>query len=157
MDLQAVAVGGVRTDASNVMQQLQLSRSVRPLSISIVRIVHQKHYDAQEHQRQRQTSRPSGTWSAEEERILSDAYHELGSRWSEIAKRLPGRNGKQCRARWNNHLDPSVKKDAWSGEEERILTNAQIELGNRWVDWTPAPALSVALTVRAAAVYRAVP
>jgi len=31
------------------------------------------------------------------------------------------RHGKQCRERWNNHLDPSLKKSEWSTEEDVIL------------------------------------
>ena len=27
------------------------------------------------------------------------------------------RSGKQCRERWYNHLDPSVKKSKWTEEE----------------------------------------
>ena len=42
-------------------------------------------------------------------------------KWSEIAKRLPGRVGKQCRERWTNHLDPKINKGAWSKEEDNIL------------------------------------
>ena len=30
--------------------------------------------------------------------------------WSEVATASPGRIGKQCRERWFNHLDPSIRK-----------------------------------------------
>ena len=42
-------------------------------------------------------------------------------RWAAIASNLPGRNGKQCRERWHNQLDPSIKRDSWTEEEDRIL------------------------------------
>lgn len=42
------------------------------------------------------------------------------------------RSGKQCRERWHNHLDPSIIKEFWSEEEEKILLVKQFELGNRW-------------------------
>jgi len=30
-------------------------------------------------------------------------------KWSQIAKMLQGRVGKQCRERWHNHLRPDIK------------------------------------------------
>lgn len=47
-------------------------------------------------------------------------------KWSDVAELLPGRLGKQCRERWFNHLDPSVKKTPWSPREDEILFNAQV-------------------------------
>lgn len=53
--------------------------------------------------------------------------------WSLIAKTLgTGRNGKSCRLRWFNQLDPSLKKDPFSLEEEEIIIEKHNELGNRW-------------------------
>lgn len=31
------------------------------------------------------------------------------TKWSQIAKLMHGRIGKQCRERWNNHLRPNIK------------------------------------------------
>ena len=41
-----------------------------------------------------------------------------------IAEDLPGRNRKQCRERWHNQLDPSIKKDGWTEEEDAVLAAA---------------------------------
>lgn len=58
--------------------------------------------------------------------------HGVGKvKWSSIAAKLPGRIGKQCRERWFNHLDPSIKKGDWSNEEEQIIYEAQKCFGNR--------------------------
>lgn len=54
--------------------------------------------------------------------------------WSIIAKHLHSRNGKQCRERWHNHLNPSVKKSSWTQEEDLIICQAHRLLGNRWAD-----------------------
>lgn len=36
--------------------------------------------------------------------------------------------------RWNHHLRPDIKKDAWTEEEEAQLVEAHKELGNKWSD-----------------------
>lgn len=54
--------------------------------------------------------------------------------WSSIAAALPGRIGKQCRERWHNHLDPNIKKEKWSAEEDRIILTLHNKIGNRWCE-----------------------
>ena len=44
--------------------------------------------------------------------------------WTFIAKHLPGRIGKQCRQRWHNHLNPDIKKQRWTDEEDRAIIEA---------------------------------
>ncbi|KAL0909302.1 hypothetical protein M5K25_020155 [Dendrobium thyrsiflorum] len=83
------------------------------------------------------TSRTSvrGQWTAEEDNLLVKLVKEHGVRkWSQIAKKLVGRIGKQCRERWLNHLRPGIKKETWSEEEEISLIEAHKELGNRWAE-----------------------
>lgn len=47
---------------------------------------------------------------------------------------IPSRNGKQCRERWHNQLDPAIKKTPWSKEEEALLHEAHAKHGNRWAE-----------------------
>ncbi len=75
-----------------------------------------------------------GPWTAEEDQIVADLVNENGPKWSMIAAKLSGRTGKQCRERWHNQLDPSIKKEAWSEEEDQRLIQLHQELGNKWVD-----------------------
>jgi len=44
--------------------------------------------------------------------------------WGLIGSKLNGRTGKQCRERWHNQLDPSIRKDPWTKEEETVLMQA---------------------------------
>ncbi|KAL3499389.1 hypothetical protein ACH5RR_038482 [Cinchona calisaya] len=76
-----------------------------------------------------------GPWTKEEDDLIIHLVEKLGSkRWSAIAKFLPGRIGKQCRERWHNHLDPAIKKDAWTEEEEAILSHYHQIYGNKWAE-----------------------
>ncbi|QHO24452.1 hypothetical protein HN51_048009 [Arachis hypogaea] len=76
-----------------------------------------------------------GPWTKEEDDKIVEMVSKYGpSKWSLIAKSLPGRIGKQCRERWHNHLNPDIKKDAWSSEEELALMNAHRIYGNKWAE-----------------------
>jgi hypothetical protein len=39
-----------------------------------------------------------------------------------------------CYHRWHNHLNPDIRKDAWTPEEERALINAHRVYGNKWAE-----------------------
>eukprot|EP00656_Telonema_subtile_P055705 TRINITY_DN86_c0_g1_i2.p1 TRINITY_DN86_c0_g1~~TRINITY_DN86_c0_g1_i2.p1 ORF type:complete len:323 (-),score=43.91 TRINITY_DN86_c0_g1_i2:309-1277(-) len=72
-------------------------------------------------------------WSAEEDRIVCDHVQQLGPcKWSKIASYLPGRIGKQCRERWHNHLNPSIRKTPWTHAEDDIILAAHGKYGNQW-------------------------
>ncbi|KAL1834839.1 hypothetical protein ACET3Z_004490 [Daucus carota] len=76
-----------------------------------------------------------GPWKKEEDDRIIQLVQKYGSRkWSAIAKYLPGRIGKQCRERWHNHLDPAIKKEAWSEREEAILSYYHQIYGNKWAE-----------------------
>ena len=83
---------------------------------------------------------PKGAWTKEEDETVIRLVGLYGpTRWAAIASNLPGRNGKQCRERWHNQLDPNIKRDSWTEEEDRILMDAHKELGSAWVEISKVP------------------
>jgi hypothetical protein len=76
-----------------------------------------------------------GPWTKEEDEVVVRLVKKYGPRhWSMIASKLPGRIGKQCRERWHNHLNPHIKRDLWTSEEDLEILNGHITLGNRWAE-----------------------
>lgn len=75
-----------------------------------------------------------GRWTPTEDDTIVSCIKGGITKWSEIAERIPGRIGKQCRERWFNQLDPSIKKGGWTREEDTILMDAQMRMGNRWCE-----------------------
>jgi hypothetical protein len=76
-----------------------------------------------------------GPWTEEEDRQVVQLVRTHGAKkWSVIAGFLPGRIGKQCRERWHNHLNPEIKKDAWTATEDRTILQCHVTVGNRWAE-----------------------
>eukprot|EP00036_Acanthoecidae_sp_10tr_P015477 CAMPEP_0206290344 /NCGR_PEP_ID=MMETSP0106_2-20121207/2572_1 /ASSEMBLY_ACC=CAM_ASM_000206 /TAXON_ID=81532 /ORGANISM="Acanthoeca-like sp., Strain 10tr" /LENGTH=776 /DNA_ID=CAMNT_0053720903 /DNA_START=117 /DNA_END=2444 /DNA_ORIENTATION=- len=83
-----------------------------------------------------------GAWTPEEDCILLEAvrFFRKNLKWRHVATRLPGRLGKQCRERYQNHLDPSVSKDKFSDAEIGLAIRLHDKLGNKWAEiarWMP--------------------
>ncbi|CAG8461427.1 8452_t:CDS:2 [Ambispora leptoticha] len=56
------------------------------------------------------TNKITGPWSKEEDDLLLELIGKIGHKnWKAIGNKHGRRNGKQCRERWTNHLDPKCK------------------------------------------------
>ncbi len=76
-----------------------------------------------------------GPWSSYEDAQLVALVSENGGKhWARIASLLPGRTGKQCRERWCNNLDPTLKKGGWTPEEDLTILDLHAKLGTRWAE-----------------------
>lgn len=74
-----------------------------------------------------------GPWTKEEDDKVVELVTKYGpKKWTLIARHLRGRIGKQCRERWHNHLNPNIKKTAWTEEEDTIIYQAHLQWGNQW-------------------------
>jgi len=36
--------------------------------------------------------------------------------------------------RWHNHLNPAIKKSAWTEKEDRMIYELHKQMGNRWAE-----------------------
>jgi hypothetical protein len=54
--------------------------------------------------------------------------------WTRIASLLPSKVGKQCRRRWQNHLNATLKTHVWTTDEDRTLLEGHRVLGNKWTE-----------------------
>lgn len=72
-----------------------------------------------------------GAWTAEELQALTVLRRRLGDDYKSIADALPTRrSSRQVRERL---LEGGRPSRAWSNAEDRILANAVVQLGRRWV------------------------
>lgn len=74
-----------------------------------------------------------GPWSKHEDEKLLKAIDKIGARkWSKVAIEVGGRNAKQCRERWRNHLNPEIKKGEWEDIEDETIAQCYTNHGSKW-------------------------
>jgi Myb superfamily proteins, including transcription factors and mRNA splicing factors len=74
-----------------------------------------------------------GIWKNSEDEILKAAVMKYGKQqWARVASLLNRKSAKQCKARWNEWLDPSIRKVEWSREEDEKLLHLAKLLPAQW-------------------------
>jgi pre-mRNA-splicing factor CDC5/CEF1 len=74
-----------------------------------------------------------GVWRNTEDEILKAAVSKYGmNQWARISSLLVRKTPKQCKARWYEWLDPSIKKTEWSKEEDEKLLHLAKLLPTQW-------------------------
>jgi hypothetical protein len=72
-------------------------------------------------------------WTPDEDHLLAESIEHNGTaNWTLVAQALPRRSGKQCRERWVNQLNPQLKSEVWSGEEDQALLSLVMVHGHHW-------------------------
>ncbi|CAD8154128.1 unnamed protein product [Paramecium octaurelia] len=77
-------------------------------------------------------SRTNNFWKPEEDLELALLVQQLGKKWTKIAKIVQNRNSKQCRDRFTNTIDPELKKNCFTPEEDQLIYEKYLEYGPRW-------------------------
>jgi len=54
------------------------------------------------------------------------------SSWADVARRIPGRNARQCRERWMNYVNPQLCHTPMTPGEDALLRIKYREFGPRW-------------------------
>lgn len=68
----------------------------------------------------------------EEDQKLLQLVGIHGKDWKAIAAEMDMRTARQCKDRYLNFLSPEVSKTAWTDEEDNILRQKVIQMGQKW-------------------------
>ena len=80
-------------------------------------------------------------WSSEEDDLLRKLVAQYGieRQWKKIAEKINSafkngafRQSRQCRERWFNYVDTSIKRGKWSFEEDLELMRVFVKVGKKW-------------------------
>lgn len=70
-------------------------------------------------------------WTAEEDQLLLSLYAVHSTKWAVIARHIPGRTDDACSKRYREALDPSLRRDEWTPDEDSKLLEAYGRLGGQ--------------------------
>ncbi|KAF9264937.1 hypothetical protein L218DRAFT_958103 [Marasmius fiardii PR-910] len=74
-----------------------------------------------------------GMWCNTEDEVLKAAIAKYGkNQWARISSLLVRKTPKQCKARWYEWLDPSIKKTEWSKTEDEKLLHLAKLMPTQW-------------------------
>ena len=70
-------------------------------------------------------------WTTAEDLKLQQMQEKYGNKWATVAASLPGRTGQQCAQRWRHRVNPNIRREKWTKEEdekvrERLLRDREM-------------------------------
>lgn len=74
-----------------------------------------------------------GVWTNIEDEVLKASVSKYGlNQWARVSSLLARKTPKQCKARWVEWLDPSIRKIEWSKEEDEKLLHLAKLMPTQW-------------------------
>ena len=74
-----------------------------------------------------------GVWTNIEDEVLKASVSKYGlNQWARVSSLLARKTAKQCKARWVEWLDPSIRKIEWSKEEDEKLLHLAKLMPTQW-------------------------
>lgn len=73
-----------------------------------------------------------GAWTKEEDEKLTSLVEAHGTSWVELEQHFSSRTAKQIRDRYINSLDPSIKKEKFTKEEDNKIEELYEKFGPKW-------------------------
>lgn len=117
-------------------QLLEAARAVRRRTFSLERVGAWGSYSSSRQHRINTATMPvvkGGVWTNIEDEILKASVSKYGlNQWARVSSLLARKTAKQCKARWNEWLDPSIKKIEWSREEDEKLLHLAKIMPTQW-------------------------
>ena len=72
-------------------------------------------------------------FSEQDDALLRKLVAEYGTNnWGLLALKMPNRNARQLRERWNNYVRPNLSISPWTPEENSLLLEKFQEYGKKW-------------------------
>lgn len=73
-------------------------------------------------------------FTPQEDAKLRKLVNDYGSHpnWRSISAKMKTRTPRQCRERFQNYLNPNIKVNNWTEEENQIILDKYKEFGNQW-------------------------
>jgi Myb-like DNA-binding domain len=71
-----------------------------------------------------------GKWSKIEDEKLMARMEKWGNNWHRVAEKMDGRTSKQCQERYQLYLNPAIKSEDWTKDEDDILRSTVSKVGS---------------------------
>ena len=68
----------------------------------------------------------------EDAKLVELVSSQLYPNWNAIASMLHGRTARQCRERWTEYLNPAIKFEPWTNDEDTLLVDMVQKFGHKW-------------------------